>query len=207
MATEILRPNGVGDEENINFATSGSNWENVDEEVADNDTTRIINTLYGGYQRDLYDIENSEVGAGTINKITIHFRCKCNGTAAHCKSAIKTNGTTYDGDEKTFASAYSWLDFVQEYAENPYTETDWNWIDIANLQIGISLESTAGKISYCTQVYVEIDYEEVATGTNTQINIGDDWKEISAVQINIGDDWKEVAGAQINIGDSWKEVF
>jgi len=39
------------------------------------------------------------------------------------------------------------------------------------------------------------------TGTNTQINIGDSWKEISAMQINIGDTWKEVAGAQINIGD------
>ena len=31
-----------------------------------------------------------------------------------------------------------------------------------------------------------------ATGTNTQINIGDDWKEIAAAQINIGDTWKTV---------------
>jgi len=50
-------------------------------------------------------------------------------------------------------------------------------------------------------------WEEAAAGTNTQINIGDDWKEISAAQINIGDVWKEVAGIQINIGDTWKEVF
>lgn len=46
-----------------------------------------------------------------------------------------------------------------------------------------------------------------AAGTNTQINIGDTWKEISAVKINIGDVWKDVAGAQINIGDAWKEIF
>jgi len=46
-----------------------------------------------------------------------------------------------------------------------------------------------------------------ATGTNTQINIGDDWKEIEGVQINIGDTWKAVAGMQINIGDTWKEIF
>ena len=50
-------------------------------------------------------------------------------------------------------------------------------------------------------------YETAATGTNLQLNIGDDWKEISAAQINIGDVWKEVAGIQINIGDTWKEVF
>jgi len=48
---------------------------------------------------------------------------------------------------------------------------------------------------------------EPSEGTNTQINIGDDWKEISAAQINIGDVWKEVAGIQVNIGDTWKEVF
>lgn len=49
--------------------------------------------------------------------------------------------------------------------------------------------------------------EAAPSGTNTQINIGDAWKEISAAQINIGDTWKAVAGMQINIGDSWKEVF
>ena len=46
-----------------------------------------------------------------------------------------------------------------------------------------------------------------ATGTNTQINIGDVWKAIAGMQINIGDDWKAVAGAQVNIGDTWKEIF
>lgn len=44
-------------------------------------------------------------------------------------------------------------------------------------------------------------------GTNTQINIGDDWKAIAAMQINIGDTWKAVEGAQINIGDTWKTIF
>lgn len=46
-----------------------------------------------------------------------------------------------------------------------------------------------------------------ATGTNTQINIGDVWKEIPAAQINIGDTWKAAASMQINIGDTWKSIF
>ena len=49
--------------------------------------------------------------------------------------------------------------------------------------------------------------DEATTGTNAQINIGDDWKAIDAIQINIGDTWKAVAGAQVNIGDSWKDIF
>ena len=44
-------------------------------------------------------------------------------------------------------------------------------------------------------------------GTNTQINIGDTWKEISAMKLNIGDVWKEVSSAQLNIGDTWKSLF
>lgn len=50
-------------------------------------------------------------------------------------------------------------------------------------------------------------YPFAVAGTNTQINIGDTWKEISAMQINIGDVWKEVTSAQINIGDTWKSIF
>ena len=50
-------------------------------------------------------------------------------------------------------------------------------------------------------------YEEAATGTNAQINIGDAWKSVDAVKINIGDVWKVVEGMQVNIGDVWKTIF
>ena len=49
-------------------------------------------------------------------------------------------------------------------------------------------------------------WSAAATGTDFQVNIGDDWKDVSAMQINIGDVWKAVAGAQVNIGDTWKDV-
>lgn len=56
-------------------------------------------------------------------------------------------------------------------------------------------------------IYATYTADEEPTGTNTQINIGDSWKEISAMKINIGDSWKDVSSAQINIGDSWKSIF
>ncbi len=37
-----------------------------------------------------------------------------------------------------------------------------------------------------------------------EINIGDDWKDISEIWINIGDDWKQTGYGYINIGDDWK---
>lgn len=45
------------------------------------------------------------------------------------------------------------------------------------------------------------------TGTNMKINIGDSWKDITAIKINIGDTWKNVTKIQINIGDVWKTIF
>ena len=58
-----------------------------------------------------------------------------------------------------------------------------------------------------TDFIFEVWGETISAGTNTQINIGDAWKEISAMQINIGDTWKAVVGAQVNIGDAWKTIF
>jgi len=54
-----------------------------------------------------------------------------------------------------------------------------------------------------------LSYDEwdAAAGTNSQINIGDNWKTIDSIQINIGDNWKEVSGMQVNIGDNWKTIF
>lgn len=55
--------------------------------------------------------------------------------------------------------------------------------------------------------FIVLDATAAAAGTNTQINIGDTFKEISAMQLNIGDSWKAVDAIKINVGDTWKDVF
>ena len=50
-------------------------------------------------------------------------------------------------------------------------------------------------------------YTAAATGTKPKINIGDSWKQSTAMKINIGDSWKVVAAVKQNIGDTWKDVF
>lgn len=54
--------------------------------------------------------------------------------------------------------------------------------------------------------YTVID-AAAAAGTNMEINIGDDWKDISGLEINIGDTWKTVTKVQLNVGDTWKTIF
>lgn len=50
-------------------------------------------------------------------------------------------------------------------------------------------------------------HPSTASGTNTQINIGDAWKDVAAMQINISGAWKAVAAAQINISGAWHSIF
>lgn len=68
-------------------------------------------------------------------------------------------------------------------------------------------EDTSEISAYVDHIRITVYYTEVPVGTNTQINIGDVWKEIPEMKINIGDTWKDVASMQINIGDVWKEIF
>ena len=64
---------------------------------------------------------------------------------------------------------------------------------------------TAGGFdNFIVSIYAVWEAEE---GTNCQINIADDWKEVDSIQINIGDVWKDVSAVQVNIGDAWKDVF
>jgi hypothetical protein len=48
---------------------------------------------------------------------------------------------------------------------------------------------------------------DATSGTNTQINIGDTFKDVTEYQINIGDSWKAVTEMKVNVGDTWKTIF
>jgi len=164
---ETLRPSAPGDETSIEsqFPDSTFHWDKVDEASTDEDETYVINDFseVSIYQRDLYSLPASS-GSGTINKITVHFRCRCESstTGIGYKASIKSNTTVTDGAEKTPSAGNTWEPFSQEWAVNPAPPgTDaWTWDDIDALQIGVNLKSRSVEDTYarCTQVYVEVDY-------------------------------------------------
>ncbi len=163
MATETLRPSAAGDECNISYqsgAACPNHYQNVDEVTPDEDTTEVRGMSDYNWGRDLYNLPASS-GTGTINKITVYARCWTEGTPARTslKIACKTEGTAYEGTEKTIST--SWVTYSQEWAVNPDTSSAWTWTQIDALQIGIALRRihpSSGFVSNCTQVYVEVDY-------------------------------------------------
>jgi hypothetical protein len=178
MATEILRPNAAGDEENIYGAVgggSGTHYTTVDEETPDESTTRVFDYRADWY-RDLYNLDNHSAGSGTINFIKVYARCSAGTTPTQTslKIAIKSGtgsgapDTVDESSEITVASSYA--DYSRQWGTNPATGSAWTWDEIDNLQAGIALRES--KLSYysthCTQVYVEVDYTVGGGATEKQ---------------------------------------
>jgi len=157
--TEILRPNAAGDETSIpvQYPAEDEHWDKVDETTADEDSTYVKHDSPAGYLRDLYNIPFSS-GSGTINKVTVYFRCRYKvGGSGYAKASIKSDSTVTDGTEESLTSSY--VTYSQEWTNNPADSLAWEWAEIDALQIGVNFKSAgAGADSRCTQVYVEVDY-------------------------------------------------
>ncbi|GAI28751.1 unnamed protein product, partial [marine sediment metagenome] len=74
--------------------------------------------------------------------------------AAYAKPSLKSNSTVTDGTEQLVT--WRWSIKSQQWDTNPADDEAWEWADIDDLQIGVSLRGDLGCI--CTQVYVEVDY-------------------------------------------------
>ena len=167
--SETLRPNAAGDltEWGYQYPETGEHWDKVDEAEADDDATYIRNWQGGATKQDLFNLP-APSGEGSIIKITLYFCVK--DTQAPCSNEfyglIKTGGTIYESSLKQPGDT-DWVLYSYEWAANPDTEEAWTWDDITALQIGVKSYNASFNTTYCTQVYVEIDYVSVYPPTVT----------------------------------------
>lgn len=155
--TEILRPDADGDETNIDNP-GGAHWDDVDEEIADGDST-VVYTSSAGWQEDLYSTANHTEGSGSINYVKVYIVCRSTATPVQTNAYvhIKTNGVEDNGTPETTTTSYS--TFSYQWDNNPQTTDPWTWDEIDALQIGVGLrQPTTGQFTGCTQVYAEIGY-------------------------------------------------
>jgi hypothetical protein len=93
---------------------------------------------------------------------------------------------------------------------NGYTEIEWAVEATTKAESSADYEFRVTDRSLTLNTYTvtpEWTIAAAVAGTNTKINIGDTWKDVSEMKINIGDAWKSVTKVQINIGDAWKTIF
>ena len=174
-ATETLRPDGVGDKENIavQWPTSGAHWDKVSEAVSDNDST-YVETEWFDWQEDLYNIDNHVTGSGSINYVKVYAVAKAEivwKEVTNLYIHIKTNGVSYNGTQNQIAISYA--PYSYQWNTNPQTGNPWTWDEIDALQIGVGIRRPkSGQFTRVTQVYVEVNYTAYnPTGTLTSINL------------------------------------
>jgi len=173
MLTETLRPMGVGDATEIPSADPDVvHWQNVDEAEADDGAT----TVYGepvDWVRDLYAVENSGVGAGTISKIVVYARWNGGTNSPEQNSTricIKSGATEVNGTEY-MEVGFSFITRSEEWATDPDTGEAWTWEAIDALQIGASIRRPkVGAGPNVTQVYVVVHLMAVTTDPASSID-------------------------------------
>lgn len=170
MDTEILRPNAPGDYTALSRNTGNANWEMVDEEVADEHTTRVYtNSL--AQVKDAYGLGDTSIPDGsTINSVKIYFRFRGVSTEAtmHCQPFLRLGTNETSGTEKS-DSAATWTTH-SEVLDRP-GGGDWAVADLNDLQAVIGLRTeNASYMVQGTQVYVEVDYTPPVVGWTGKIS-------------------------------------
>ncbi len=230
ISSEILRPDGEGSETNIDlqYPSSGSHWDKIDDIQADDDSTYIENKngVIWVYQRDLFSMEDHSTITEDIDKVTINTRVKIWAVSAcDLQILIKTHDTLYAYEQNvTPLTEYqlgsglsAWENISQDFYTNPFTGTSWTWEEVDNLEAGISLGGTywSNDWSRCTQLYIEVEYTHNSVANVFSANstiIMDDDKSVTAnfaevptvitgCSSNITSSSAILSGNLINLGD------
>ncbi len=189
MATLILRPNANGhymDSLVKMVPDSGEEqWEDVDEEISDGDSTYIWNSGKTTYREGYFSLPSPNT-SGTINKLAVYMCCagETAPSQASLKIGIYTHSTAYWSNEITITDSYA--NYSQEWTTNPYTSSAWTWAEIENLEAGIAIRGISPdlyKRTKCTQIWVEIDYNPAKTSSDSGTST-----ESSSLVISSGDE-------------------
>lgn len=168
--TEIIRPTA---DNSVTWSTSpsvGSNYLNVDEVSADDDTTV---TLTSGLNNvDLFDFSNpSGIGGGdTINSVAVTIRARGDQPAfgyIRLRAVLEINSTQYESSNLQYDLA-TYDTLTATWNTNPDTSSAWTLTEVNNLVAGYKYQARSGSWNArVTQIYVTVDYTPSGGGGDT----------------------------------------
>ncbi len=153
----VLRPAGPGGASELTTDGCGSNWQCVDEETPDENSTRLERSSHH-FAVDYYTLEDPAASGCTITKVTVWARCMRSHTQGGVMLCVFTHSNLYTGADQGLTA--SWANYSEEWTTNPNTGAAWTWQEIEDLQAGPRMRGQASHFpAYCTQVWVEVTYE------------------------------------------------
>lgn len=154
--TYTLRPNGVGSLSNLSASGCASNYQCVDEAIADESST-YVERASNQYRTDVYAIDDPPGTTGVVNSVIVYCRAQREHTQGQLMPTVYVGSTEYNGPGQSLTT--SWDDYSYEWTTSPATGSAWTWTEITNLQAGVRLRGQNFNYpAYCTQVWVEVTY-------------------------------------------------
>ncbi|MBU2577738.1 hypothetical protein KKA69_02790, partial [Patescibacteria group bacterium] len=191
--TLTLRPNAAGDVTQLAVVGATANWDAVDEDPSDGDTTYV--QLIDAKNLTLYDLYNlpDTTQTGTINSVTVYINARVDTKTGSGATVIKTEAIEYRGTANTLNDAISitYTTYSTAYTTNPFTAAAWTWTQVNLLQAGVEfveLDSSAATDLRCTQVWAVVDY------TPPVITVSGNAYEDEATTV-----WSGCDGATLNV--------
>lgn len=135
-SSEILVPDGDGDNTAVaaQYPDTGSHWDKVCEQPADDLATYISTQGNGNWQEDLYQLSDPATVNATITSVTVYVRFATSGTySVQAIPELKTNGQVFS-DTAQQTSSQSFQTVSWENDTNPATGQAWTYDDLTALR-------------------------------------------------------------------------
>lgn len=164
---QVLRPNAAGTNTQWTAVGAATNWDCVNDELFDGDTTHVYSTVDA--KVDTYNLPNPGL-SGTIKSVTVLAYGKYLNTTANDLSAerdgiqfVLKQGSIYNySTTKTMLLTYPLVGnpAIHQWKTDPSDGLDWTWTDIDNLEVGVKhiARGVGADKVFVTMLWVEIAY-------------------------------------------------
>ena len=129
-------PDGDGTTTDWGLSTGSNHWELVDENPPDGDATYIFSDTLN--EIDLFDIEDTPAGAGTIHGIQVVANArKIDAGARNIRLKAISSAPTQDGASQGLATTYN--NYIEMYETSDGTTTAWTTTTVDSAKIGVEV--------------------------------------------------------------------
>ncbi len=135
---DTIYPNGTGAHSSFTPQGSGTNWENVDETLMDEDTSYNHSNTIG--HKDSFAFTNLPAITGTIFGVQACIGARKDDAGVRVvRPLTRIDGTDYEGGDQYLASSFLFARNIWE--QNPDTSSAWVQADIDDAEFGYKIQS------------------------------------------------------------------
>ena len=128
----VIRPNGVGDQDDFTPSGAATNWEAIDDTTPDDDTTHNAGASVG--MKDLVQMEDVSLTSGIFGAQFLVSAKRSNDGLASMVPILKQSGVEYPGTEWALGNTYHYR--LREIYENSPGGAAWTPTILNAIQAG-----------------------------------------------------------------------